>query len=189
VDAVNGPVQRYWNEQTGGLVKVATAAVNFGWGISAYDCSNPTGLWNAAATRANWTGGPGKHLLVNLPQNSAGCSYGLAQIGGSMGAGGKLYVTDVATSVMAHELGHNFGLGTRVGASATRARRPVPAAMWTIATTTTSWASPWVGQLNAPQAARLGVLPAGQQVAVTTAPAAFTPCRPTAGTRGSERSS
>jgi uncharacterized protein with LGFP repeats len=39
------------------------------------------------------------------------CSYGLAQVGWSRTSGGFAYVREAATSVIAHELGHNFGLG------------------------------------------------------------------------------
>jgi hypothetical protein len=169
VAEVNGRVADYWRSQTGGAVEVAVVGTKHDWATASVTCSNPYGLWNEAAARAGWTGGAGQHLLVYLPRNSAGCSYGLAEMGGSPGAGGRLYVTDVATSVMAHELGHNFGLGhssgrqcdqgTETGSCRDVAYRDYYDVMGV--------SGPWVGALNAPQAARMGVLPVGQQVAVT----------------------
>jgi hypothetical protein len=175
LDAIDGPVRAFWSAQTNGAVQIATAAVNYDWAPSTYDCSSPGGLWSDAAARANWTAGPGKHLLVYLPRNSAGCAYGLAEIGGSVTTGGRLYVTDVATSVIAHELGHNFGLGhsfetqcdqgIEIGTCREVEYRDYYDVM--------GISGPWVGELNAPHAARMGVLPAGQRVAVT-APTADT---------------
>ena len=169
VDAVNGPVSDYWWEQSGGTVRVRAAASAFDWAPGTVSCANASALLNEAATRARWTAGPGKHLLVYLPRNSAGCSYGLAQIGASTRTGGKLYVTGVATSVMAHELGHNFGLGhanarqcdagPETGSCQDVGYRDYYDVMGV--------SGPWVGSLSAPQAARLGVLPAGQQQTVT----------------------
>ncbi|HEY0508070.1 MAG TPA: zinc-dependent metalloprotease family protein, partial [Blastococcus sp.] len=174
VAAVNGPVNDFWNTESNGAVQVVAAATNYDWFQGTADCSNPTALWNEAATHAGgWTSGAGKHLLVYLPRGTAGCAYGLAQIGSDLNTGGRLYVTDVATSVIAHEFGHNFGLGHSSAKrcygtweAATGCRTEAYSDYYDVMGF--SWDR--VGSLNAPQAARLGVLPSAQQQVVSAGP-------------------
>ncbi|MGY1682860.1 hypothetical protein [Geodermatophilus sp. SYSU D01176] len=162
--AVDGPVADFWAEQTDGAVRFGTVA-GFDWPTepSALTCADPFALWEEAATRAGWTAGPDKHLLVYVPHGSSGCSYGLGTIGtGSVGSGGLAYVRATATSLIAHEFGHNLGLGH---ASHLQCAGVVHGAACYIRSyydmydvMGVSWDE--VGSLSAPHADLLGVLPA-----------------------------
>ena len=112
VAAVDGPVSDFWWYQSNGSVAVGVDAQH-DWPATPYtaSCSDPTGLWDEAQATSGFVPGPGKHLLLYLPANSPGCAYGLAELGAGLRSGGRLYVTDTATSLIAHELGHNLGLG------------------------------------------------------------------------------
>ena len=178
VDAVDGPVADFWAEQSGGRIRVGVAAAHDWIGTRA-SCSNPTAMWRQAARSVGFTPGPGKHLLVYVsssPQQLAGCSYAMAQVGSSPASGGRLYVRQILPSVIAHELGHNFGLGH---SSASQCDAVVEGASCRTAgyrdyydVMGASWEQ--VGSLNAPQAARLGALPAAQTAALAAGDASTT---------------
>ena len=113
VDAVNGPVREFWAEQSDGAIQVGATGWP-SWVATTVGCTDPWGMWREAASAVGFQPGPGKHLLLFIPYgqpNLAECAYGLAQVGSSRASGGLMYVRSTGTSVVAHELGHNFGLG------------------------------------------------------------------------------
>ncbi|WP_176946337.1 reprolysin-like metallopeptidase [Blastococcus aurantiacus] len=162
---VDGTVADFWSEQTDGAVRFGVAASS-GWLRTTAGCTDPTALWDEAADAVGFRPGPGKHLMLHLSSGTAtqpGCSYALAEVGAGPSSGGRLYVRETLPSVIAHELGHNLGLShssgrqcdetVETGNCRTTGYRDFYDVMGV------SWSQ--LGSLNALQAARLGVLPAG----------------------------
>src|SRR5215210_7712465 len=117
--AVDGPVARFWSEQTDGAVKLDVVETH-DWVDTTVGCRSPGRLWDQAAREVGFTAGPGKHLLLYLssaaPEN---CAYGLAEVGSDISSGGRVYVRD-----------------------APPAPRPAAATRPPTATCTTSWVPP-----------------------------------------------
>ena len=175
VSTVDGTVARFWSQQSGGAIRLGVTAAH-DWTAIPIDCTRPDQVWVAAAAAVHFTDGPGKHLVVYLgaePGELPGCPYGLGQVGSALHAGGSLYVRDTLPSLIAHELGHNFGLGhsserqcddaVDAGNCRTAAYRDYYDVMGA------SWEQ--MGALTSAQAARLGVLPPAAQQSVSSASA------------------
>jgi hypothetical protein len=107
--AVTSSASRYWSQQSDGRITF-TVSRSVGWTKLQHSCSDVWGLWDEARQRSAFAPGARRHLLVYVPPG-AGCPSGLGTVSPSVDAGGYALVGGVTTSLLAHELGHNLGLG------------------------------------------------------------------------------
>ncbi|MCZ2817076.1 hypothetical protein [Modestobacter sp. VKM Ac-2984] len=177
VAAVNGPVGDFWEQQSGGVVRVGvTATVD--WFQGTTTCADPYALWTEAAAKAGWTYAAGRHLLVYVPAGAPGCSYGLGEVRQDMNSGGRSYVQGTITSLIAHELGHNFGLGHSSKLQCSAALEGAGSACEIASyhdyydVMGISWDE--VGSLSASHAAQLGALPNEARTTITASSASGT---------------
>jgi Metallo-peptidase family M12B Reprolysin-like len=171
VAAVEDGAAPFWSAQTDGAIDLHVAATH-DWAPASVGCAQPGLLWDEVAARVGFVPGPGKHLLLYVSRDSD-CAYALAEVGRTPSSGGRLYVRDTTTSVIAHEFGHNFGLGH---SSAQQCDGTVEGAVEGGSCRTVAYRDYYdvmgvsgaqTGTLNAAQAALLGALPASQHQALS----------------------
>ena len=118
-------VGQYWVTQTNGQISSVTQPAATQRYLSTSNCATQSlstianGFWEEAAANFGhpidyyYTGG-GHHLIVILPTNCSPSGSGLGTIGSSIHTGGLQMATsysDTLLPVVAHEIGHNVGLG------------------------------------------------------------------------------
>ena len=106
---VDSGVARYWSQQSAGKIRFQVTR-RVSWTALTHPCTDVWGLWDEAASKARFVPGAGRHLMVYVPPD-AGCPVGLGTIGSGADAGGDVLIGATAVGLLAHELGHNLGLG------------------------------------------------------------------------------
>jgi hypothetical protein len=187
---VNGGVSRFWSTASDGRFSFTVARAT-GWTRLTSPCTDVWSVWDEARRKVGFGAGTRKHLLVYVPPGN-GCPTGLATVGASPDAGGYAIVGGVTTGLVAHELGHNLGLGhsdaltcagtsdaTFTGDAFGSACRRVPYGDW-YDVMGISWEN--VGSLSTAHAYQLGLLGSGS--VVTARGSARVTLRPVSGRTG-----
>jgi hypothetical protein len=179
---VNGSVDSYWREVTGGSIGFSATAYPSVVSTSSTPCSSGSvassfTFWDEVKSKTGFTEGPGKHLLVYFRTLSAcGGIAGLGTIGSDLSSGGLVWSNGYnTTGVIGHELGHNLSLGHSQTVSCTASGVRVtdaPASSCTersYADTNDIMAVSWQNQgfLNASHLRSLGLLGGASEAAPT----------------------
>jgi hypothetical protein len=180
--AVSTDVARFWSRETDGRITFSVAR-SVGWTRLASSCHDIWAVWDEVRDRVGFVPGPRRHLLVYAPSGT-GCPTGLATVGATPDAGGNAIVGGATGSLVAHELGHNLGLGhsealtcpeaadgARVGDGFGSGCRRVPYGDW-YDVMGISWEN--LGSLSTAHAYRLGLLTSSAVVTARDRPARVT---------------
>lgn len=118
---INNQVSEFWNTATNGRLAFHVTATYGFISTTTPACDSGVGeagdFWHEVANKVGFADGPGKHLVVWFPQVNCGGYSGLATVGSAgLDSGGWIWINGSKNwSLIAHELGHNFGLGNANG--------------------------------------------------------------------------
>lgn len=177
---VDGPVNGYWSEMSTNRVGFQTIDAR-PWTKVGVPCTgDPYAFFDAVASQVGFTDAPGRHLLVYFPR-TPGCASGLGSVGSGPSDGGLAWVNGVnRLDVVAHEVGHNLGLGhSNVAECTDGANQPVAESgsclvasyQDTYDVMGVSWG--YAGHLNGAHSDALGWLTSSDEATVT-GPGTFT---------------
>lgn len=108
---VQGTVAPFWARQTRNAAQFqVTKAID--WVSSDVSCTKAFDFWSDVAAKAGWTPAKDTHMLVYLPKTAAStCGVGLGTVNSVAGASLAYVAGPLRADVIAHEFGHNLGLG------------------------------------------------------------------------------